>query len=255
MKVISRRSSAHSVTVGALKDKDLDRIVVVNRRPLDLQDQDLSNKVLCRHVALVRHVFLQLQVHEKLGVGLAIDEVLSYDVVGPATETFVGDGLHFEGEVEIAQIFEGNWWHPDLVLLSWYFDDRSILISLVQILDAKNLGDFALGIDGKRHWRQALKLNLQETFNDIVFPDRWNLDCHFDLGTFSLPDLEANLLEILEPLIAAHRKDVFVKIVELSIIALGDHAQHEGIGSVVLDDLILEADGDIELLDGAREER
>lgn len=99
-----------------------------------------------------------------MGVGLAVDEVLSYDVVGPATEAFVGDGFDFKGEVEVAQIFEGNRWHSNLILLCWYLDDRSVLISLVQVLNAKNLRHFTLGINGKRHRRQALKLNFQKPF-------------------------------------------------------------------------------------------
>jgi hypothetical protein len=77
-----------------------------------------------------------LQVHEELSVGLAVHEVLSNDVVRPAAEAFIRNGLDFKREVEVTQIFEGNGWHPNLVLFGWNFDDRRILVSLEQVLDA-----------------------------------------------------------------------------------------------------------------------
>lgn len=64
-----------------------------------------------------------MQVHEKLGVGLAVHKVLGDDVVGPVREVLVRDGLDLQGEVEVAQIFERNRWHPDLVLFGWDLDD------------------------------------------------------------------------------------------------------------------------------------
>lgn len=52
--------SAHSAIIGALKDEDLHGIIVIDRRPLNLQHQDLPDVVLGRHRPLVRHVLLEL---------------------------------------------------------------------------------------------------------------------------------------------------------------------------------------------------
>ena len=87
--------SAHSAIIGALKDEDLHGIIVIDRRPLNLQHQDLPDVVLGRHRPLVRHVLLELQIHEELGVGLAVHEVLGDDVVRLVAEAFVGDCLNF----------------------------------------------------------------------------------------------------------------------------------------------------------------
>ena len=72
------------------------------------------------------------------------------------------------------------------------------------------------------------------------------------MGSLFLSDFESDFLEVLEPLVAPDREDVLIKVVKLSIIAASDHSKHEGIRSVVLDDVILETDRDVELLDGSR---
>lgn len=95
-----------------------------------------------------------------MGVGLAVHEVLGDDVVRLVAEAFVGDGLNFEGEVEVAHVFEGDWRHADLVLLGRDLDDWSVFVGLVEVLDADDLRHFALGIDGQANRHQALKLHL-----------------------------------------------------------------------------------------------
>lgn len=154
---------------------------------------------------------------------------MSDDVVRFSTETFVRNGLDLEREVEVRKVLEGDRRHPDLVLLSWDLNDWGILIGLVEVLDADNLGHFAFGVDGETDRLQAFKLHLQEALNNIVLSDGRDLDCYFNLCAFFLADLEADFLEVLEALVAAYRKDVFVEVVELGIVAFGNHAQHVGI--------------------------
>jgi len=43
-----------------------------------------------------------------------------------------------------------------LILFGWDFDDRGVLIWLVEVLDAENLRHLTLGIDGQADRSQAL---------------------------------------------------------------------------------------------------
>lgn len=70
-------------------------------RVFDLQDKDLSDCVLEGNDTFVVDVFLQLQIDEKLHIGLAIDEILRDDVVGPIGEVLVRYRLHLQSEVKI----------------------------------------------------------------------------------------------------------------------------------------------------------
>lgn len=189
-----------------------------------------------------------MQVHEELRVGLAVHEVLRYDVVWSVREAFVGDRLDLEGEVEVAQVFEGDRWHADLVLFGWDLDDWRVFVGLVKVLDAEDLGDLAFRVNGERNWLQAFKLNLQKPFNHVIFPDRRDLDGNLDLRSLFLSDLEPHFLKVLKPLVAPNREDVLIQIVELGIVALGDNPEHKGIGAVILNDLILESYRDIKFL-------
>lgn len=148
--------SAHTRSVAAFENENLHREIVVYRRTLNLQSQYLSNIVLGRHCRLVPHIFPQLQVHEKLSVGLHIDEILRDDVVRTSTEILIRKRLHFKSEVEVAQVLEGNRRHANLVLLGRYLDDRSVLIRLVEVLDALYMGYLALSCDRYTQRNQVL---------------------------------------------------------------------------------------------------
>ena len=80
---------------------------------------------------------------------MAVHKVLSYDVVRLTAKAFIRNSLNFKGKIKVTQIFKRNWGHSDLVLFSRNFDDRSILIRLIQILDADNLRDFTFRVDRK----------------------------------------------------------------------------------------------------------
>ena len=88
-----------------------------------------------------------MKVHKELSISLTVDKILSNDVVWPSSETLVGNGLDFKSKIEITQIFEGNRWHPNLVLFGRDFDYRCFFIRFVEVLDAEDLRDFAFGVD------------------------------------------------------------------------------------------------------------
>lgn len=89
-----------------------------------------------------------------------------------------------------------------MIFFSRNFDYGRILVRFKEVLDAKNLWYFTLGIDGEADRSQTLELNLQESFNDVIIPYWRNLNCNFDLCSFLLSDFEPNLLEVLKSLIA-----------------------------------------------------
>lgn len=95
-----------------------------------------------------------------MSVCLTIYKILCNYVISSVAEALVRDGLNLKGKVEIAQIFEGDRRHTDLIFLGWDFDDWSILICFIQILDTKYLRDLALSIDREGYRDEALKLNL-----------------------------------------------------------------------------------------------
>ena len=97
-----------------------------------------------------------------------------------------------------------------MILLCRYLDNWRVLVWLVEVLYADYLWYLALGIDGEAYGLQALQLHLKKTFNHVVLPNRRDLDCHFDLSTFFLSDLETDLFEVLEAFITAYRKDVLI---------------------------------------------
>ena len=162
--IIWWKRSAHTTWVGALKYINLEWVVEVDRRVLDLQNQNLTNRIPDRHHSLVIHVLLQLQIHEELHVCLAVHEVLSHNVIRPVRKALVRDGFHFQSEVEIRGVFERDWRHPYLVLLGWHFDHAYPFISLIEIFNADNLGHLALGSDRQTYRLQVLQLDLQHPF-------------------------------------------------------------------------------------------
>ena len=117
---------------------------------------------------------------------MAIHKVLGYNVIRLTAKAFIRNSLDFKGKIEVTQIFKGNWRHSDLVLFSRNFDDRSILIRLIQILDANNLRDFTLSIDRKANGLKTLQLYLKEPFDGIVLSDWRNLNSYFNLSSLFL---------------------------------------------------------------------
>jgi len=89
-----------------------------------------------------------LQIHEKLSIGLAVYEILGYYVVGFICETLVRDCLDFKGEVESTQVLERDRRHTYLILFCWDFNYRSVLIRLIEILNADYLRNFTFCEDG-----------------------------------------------------------------------------------------------------------
>ena len=83
-------------------------------------------------------------------------------------------------------------------------------------------------------------MDLKKTLDNVVFPDRRNFDCNFDLCSLLLSNFEPDFLKILKSFIASDREDILIKIVEFLIVASGDNSKHEGVGAIVFDDLILE---------------
>jgi len=74
------------------------------------------------------------------------------------------------------------------------------------------------------------------------------------LSSFSLSYLESDFFKILESFVASHWKDIFVKIVELLIVASSDNAKHEWIGAIFFNYLILETYGKVNLFNRSGEE-
>jgi hypothetical protein len=66
-----------------------------------------------------------------LTIGLAVHEILSNDIIGFSIETLVRNGLYFKSEVEVAQVFERDRRHADLILLGWDLDDGSVFVWLI----------------------------------------------------------------------------------------------------------------------------
>ena len=117
------------------------------------------------------------------------------------------------------------------------------------------MGDFAFGSDGKADGVEVFKLNFEHPVDGVAFLDRGYLNGHFDEGFFLFSNFESNFFKILKPLVAANGEDVLVEDIKLGVAALGDDAEHEGVGvGVFVNHLFLEADGNIDLFDGAREE-
>lgn len=85
-----------------------------------------------------------------------VHEVLCDDVIGLAREAFIRDRLYFQSEVEIAQVLEGDGRHTDLILFGRYLDDWCVLVRLIEVLNAHYLWNFALGVDRKADWLEAL---------------------------------------------------------------------------------------------------
>jgi hypothetical protein len=141
-----------------------------------------------------------------------------------------------------------------LVLFCGDFYHWGILIGLVKVLYANDLRDFTLGEDWQADRLQTLKLYLQKPFDGVVFPYRGDLHCNLHLCPLPLANLEPHLLKVLKPLIAPHREDILVEIVEFGIVAFGDHPQHERVRPIIFDDFVLEADGDVYFFDRTREE-
>lgn len=136
-----------------------------------------------------------------------------------------------------------------MVLFSWDLDNRGILVSLEEILNAKDLRNLAFGVDWKRDGGQILKLNFQTTLNDIVLSHWGNLDSNLDLSALFLSNFEPDFFEILKSLVAPHRKDILIKIIKFYIVTFGDHPKHVRVRAIVFDDFVLETDRDIKFLD------
>lgn len=141
-----------------------------------------------------------------------------------------------------------------MILLGRHLDHLSILIGLVKVLDAGNLGYLALCHNRIAHRLQSFQLYFQEPFDNVIFLDWWNLHSHFYLSFFPLSDLEPHLFKVFKPFIAPHRKNVFIQIIELLVGAFGDDSQHERrIVAGVLEYFVLELDCYIHFLDRTRE--
>lgn len=141
-----------------------------------------------------------------------------------------------------------------MIFLGWYFNHGHVLVSFKEIFDADDVWNFALDIDGQADRDKALQLYFQESLNYIILPDWRDLDCYLDLSSLLLSDLEPNLFKILKSFVTSDREDILIQIVELWIVAFGNDSQHEWILSILLDDLIFESDGNVELFNGSWEE-
>lgn len=97
-------------------------------------------------------------------------------------------------------------------------------------------------------------MNLQKSLDVRVFSYRWYFNCDLDLSSFSLSDFESDFFKVLESFVASHWKDIFVKIVELLIVASSDDAKHEWIGAIFFDYFILKTDGKVNLFNRSGEE-
>lgn len=77
----------------AFKHKHLHGVVKKDIGVLYPQDQNFPYGFATGHRTLVGHVLFELKVHEKLGVRLAVHEVLCYNVVRLVLEVLAGDRL------------------------------------------------------------------------------------------------------------------------------------------------------------------
>ena len=91
-----------------------------------------------------------------------------------------------------------------MVLLCGNLDDLGLLVWLVKIFDANYLRDFTFCIDWETDRKEVLQLHFQKAFNDVIFLDRRDLHCDFDLCSFFLSDFESNFLKVFESLVASH---------------------------------------------------
>ena len=146
-------------------------------------------------------------------VGLTVYKVLGYYVVWLVLEILVWYRLHLQSEVEARQILERDRWHPDLVLLSRHLDHLSVLVRLVQVLNAGDLGYFALGYHGVTNRLEPFELDFQKPFDDRLLSEWGNFDCYHNSGFFSFPDFESDLFKVLKPLMTPNRKHILFIVV------------------------------------------
>ena len=117
------------------------------------------------------------------------------------------------------------------------------------------MGDFTLCSDGKADRVKVFKLNFENSIDVVTFLDWRYLNCHFDQSPFFFSNFESNLFEVFKSFVASHAKNVFIKSIKLSVTALSDNPQHEGIRTrIFINDLFLQVDGYIDFFDGSREE-
>jgi hypothetical protein len=127
-----------------------------------------------------------------------------------------------------------------LTLLGRYLNHRGILIRLIETLHRYNPRNFAFNVHRKADRLETLKLNLQETIDEVVLLNRWNFDGYLDLSPLFFFDFEANLLEIFVPIVASDRKDVLVMLVKFWVSTVRNHSQHQSLIFVLLGELVVE---------------
>lgn len=139
--------SAHAAVVWTLKNLNLHWEIKEHWWILYFKDQYFSYRILCWHWSLIIHIFFQLQVHEKLGICLTINKVLNNNVIGTLCKTFISYRLNLQSKVEIWEIFERNWRHPNLILFSWDFNHPCILIDFEEFFETSNFRNLTTDAD------------------------------------------------------------------------------------------------------------
>lgn len=223
----SINGSAHAVVVGAFKNLDLDRKIEVHGWIFNLHHQNLSNRVFCRHRALVVHVLFQLHVHEKLCVRLAVHKVLYDDIIRALGEVFIGDGLNLHREVVVWHVFERDGRHADLVFFRWDFDHWSVFVDFVKLFEADDFWDFAGGDDRDNHRFCVFELDLKESIDFVVLPDGGDFGGDFEQGPFPHSDFEPDFFKIFIALVASDWEHVLFKVVELLVETPGNDPEEE----------------------------
>lgn len=160
-------------------------------------------------------------------ISLTIYEILNNDVIWTFWEVFCCNGFNLHCKVEVWQVLEWNWWHSDLIFLCWNLDHWCIFINLEEFFQTHNFRHFTIDSNWKKERFCILELNFQKPTNFIILLYWRHFNSNFDLGSLFGSDLESDFLKIFISLIASHREDVFVKIIELLVSALGNDSKEE----------------------------
>ena len=100
-----------------------------------------------------------------------------------------------------------------------------LLVSLEEVFETDDSRHFGFDLNGKLNRNGVLQLDSQRSLYCVRGLNNRHFDCHFDLCLFFFPYSKSYLLIILESLVAAYRKYIFIEIVELIVVAGSDDSE------------------------------
>lgn len=111
-----------------------------------------------------------------MSICLTVYEVLHDNVVRAFGKVLIGNGLNFESEIKVWEVFEGNWRHSDLIFFGRYFDHPSIFANFEEFFEAVDFRDFTADTDGETHWFGVFELNFEYSWDFVIFFNRRYFD-------------------------------------------------------------------------------